>query len=657
MRKRIIKTGNGRQSTQVLRVHTLVVGSGAAGLNAALQLWRKGIRDILIITEGLKMGTSINTGSDKQTYYKLAMCGDEADSPRSMAESYFAGGSMHGDLALVEASLSPQAFMNLVELGVPFPHDRFGQIAGYKTDHDPRRRATSTGPYTSRDMCMALIREIRALQIPLLEKRQAVELITCRAGSGKRAAGVVAVDEKCRPGIYLADNVVFAVGGPGGLYRASVYPNVHAGAIGVALKAGAKAQGLPESQHGLASVKFRWNVSGTYMQVIPRVISTDLSGGDEREFLLPYFSGRGKMNSTVFLKGYQWPFDAGKVIGGSSLIDILVYIETVQKGRRVFLDYRRNPTGYSLASLSSEASGYLRKSGALQKLPIERLSHMNPGAVELYACNGIDLRCEPLEVAVCSQHNNGGLAANSWWESLNIKHLFPVGEVNGSHGVYRPGGAALNAGQVGGIRAAEYIAHKYAELTLNEPEALKNGMAAAGAIEKWLAAADRSAVGWRDARRELQARMSEAGAHIRSAEALQKAVHEAWLQYGKIELNGCRGDGNPRGRIQALITRQLCLAHAVYLEAAAFSISCGAGSRGSAIVLDRAGKALHRGLGKSWRMMPENQQYRDLVQETVRDQRGRIRHNWVRRRPLPEPELWFENVWAQYRSGGIYGEK
>ena len=134
------------------KVHTLIIGSGAAGLNAAVQLHKKGITDILILTEGLNKGTSINTGSDKQTYYKLSMCGDDADAPRLMAENYFSGGSMHGDLALVEASLSAQAFLNLVGLGVKFPQDRFGQFVGYKTDHDPRKRATSVGPYTSRDM-------------------------------------------------------------------------------------------------------------------------------------------------------------------------------------------------------------------------------------------------------------------------------------------------------------------------------------------------------------------------------------------------------------------------------------------------------------------------------------------------------------------------
>ena len=64
-----------------MRVATLVIGSGAAGLAAALNLSRQGVEDIAVFTEGLKMGTSINTGSDKQTYYKLGMYGKEPDAP------------------------------------------------------------------------------------------------------------------------------------------------------------------------------------------------------------------------------------------------------------------------------------------------------------------------------------------------------------------------------------------------------------------------------------------------------------------------------------------------------------------------------------------------------------------------------------------------
>lgn len=93
----------------------------------------------------------------------------------------------------------------------------------------------------------------------------------------------------------------------------------------------------------MASLNPRWNVSGTYMQVLPAFISTDQEGKDEKEFLLEYFKELPDLLSMVFLKGYQWPFDVNKVFGGSSVIDLLVYQETVIKGRRVFLDYRINP--------------------------------------------------------------------------------------------------------------------------------------------------------------------------------------------------------------------------------------------------------------------------------------------------------------------------
>jgi len=102
------------------------------------------------------------------------------------------------------------------------------------------------------------------------------------------------------------------------------------------------------------------------------------------------------------------------------------------------------------SAMSAEAQEYLQKSGA-QKLatPLKRLRKMNPGAITLYREHGIDLESQALEIAVCAQHNNGGLAGNLWWESTTISHLFPIGEVNGSHGVYRPGGASLNAGDTG----------------------------------------------------------------------------------------------------------------------------------------------------------------------------------------------------------------
>ena len=634
-------------------VHTLVIGSGAAGLNAAVQLRANSVDDVLIITEGLEKGTSINTGSDKQTYYKLSMCGSDADSPIAMAQTYFDGGGMHGDLALVEASLSARAFIHLVNQGVPFPRDAYGEFVGYKTDHDPRRRATSIGPYTSREMCRALIRRVEQLSIPALQGRTVVELLIAERPGSRRAVGAIAIGPDGAQEIYLAENIVFAVGGPGGLYRTSVYPEVHTGAIGLALKAGVRARGLPESQYGLASTSFRWNVSGTYMQVIPRFISTGADGSsDEREFLPDYFGSVGEMNSNVFLKGYQWPFDSHKVIGGSSIIDILVYIENVQRERRVFLDFRCNPTHFSFDDLSAEARDYLTRSDALLPTPLERLRKMNPGAVQLYLEHGIDIGAEPLEVAVCAQHNNGGLAGDHWWQSVNTSHLFPVGEVNGSHGIYRPGGSALNSGQVGSFRAAEFIANRCADWTLPGDEARELAAAAVKNMRAWLARCPKAAP-WQAERDELQARMSRAGAHIRRDADLREATREAWRQVERIEQQGCAFT-DPEGMVESLKNRYLAFAHAVYLEALLFSVRNGVGSRGSAIVLSENGLRVHDGLGEEWSIAPEDEDFRQQVLETVASGAASVTNEWIPRRPIPESDPWFETAWAEFREGRIY---
>ncbi len=637
----------------ITRVHTLVLGSGAAGLNAAAQLYHTGIKDLMILTEGLKMGTSINSGSDKQTYYKLSLCGDEADSPRAMAETFFSNGSMHGDLALVESSLSVRSFINLVNLGVPFPRDEFGQFVGYKTDHDPRQRATSIGPYTSKEMCLRLINQVNDLGIEIREGRYAVELITIKEKIS-RVVGLVAVNKEGNFEAYICENLIFAVGGPGGLYKTSVYPPVHSGAIGLGLMAGACAVNLPESQYGLASIKFRWNVSGTYMQVIPRVISRGADGiSDEREFLTPYFNSTGEMNGMVFLKGYQWPFDARKAIGGSSIIDVLVYIETMIKRRRVFLDFRSNPGDFSFSSLPEEARIYLEKSGALQDIPFERLMHMNPGAVDLYRNHKIDLMIEPLEVAVCAQHNNGGLAGNIWYESTNIQHLFPIGEVNGSHGVTRPGGSALNAGQVGGFRAAEYITNRYSKWTINEAKVKKTLTTTMHRLLEWADLCLKSERPWLAELKEIQGRMSRSGAHIRSIDVLKGEIPEAWNQLQRLSKYGCRVN-HLKDLKNAFRIRQLAFSQAVYLDAIMFCLESHVGSRGSSIILDAAGLKIHEKLDNSWRVAPEDTSFRKKVLETLYLGGDRIQHRWIPCRPIPENDSWFESAWTRFRNGEIY---
>ncbi len=647
----------------VERCGVLVIGSGAASLAAADRLAafaaaadpQNVARDIVIATESLSGGTSYNTGSDKQTYYRLSLADRSGDSAYEMADALWRGGAVHGDIALAEAVGSAEAFFHLVSIGVPFPMNEFGGFVGYKTDHDPRQRGTSIGPYTSKVMVERLLSEVRARRVPILEGLHAVSLV---AEFG-RVYGALFLDESrlSDPSfglrLIVADAVVFGVGGPGGLYESSVYPSVQSGAIGLAIEAGAACVNLTESQYGLASIEYRWNVSGTYQQAVPRYVSVG-PDGDEEEFLSPFFPSPGARDSAVFLKGYQWPFDPRKVRDhGSSLIDLLVHRERLVRGRRVYMDFTRNPSGWNPASLSPEALAYLEKSGATSGAPLDRLRRMNPIAVEHYARNGIDLSRRMLEIAVCAQHNNGGLAADSWWESVNIDRLFPVGEVNGSHGVYRPGGAALNSGQVGALRAARRIIGAVGRGDAAEAPWRSVAAPRVESLFRVISTALRPAESAEslDAYEcEFRSRMDKHGGIIRVAAEARRAASDAIDQVNRFPsiVVGSRSD-----LVRLLRARQLVLAHAAYLDACAAYAEAGGGARGSAIVAGPDGESLDAALDPAWNAIPEKRELLGYLQETRWDG-ARFATRWLPRRPIPESDDWFENVWRAFREGDLY---
>lgn len=646
----------------VYSMNTIVVGSGAAGYNAADSLYDLGQKDIAIVTEGINMGTSRNTGSDKQTYYKLTLSGNTPDSVFEMASTLFEGGSMHGDIALVEAALSAKGFYKLASIGVPFPHNKYGEYIGYKTDHDPRERATSAGPLTSKFMTEKLEVQIKNKGINILDGFVIIAILT----KDEEAVGLLAIDTNKQDSpnrgltLFNCTNVVYATGGPAAIYRTSVYPESHTGSSGIAYEAGAEGVNLTESQYGIASTKFRWNLSGTYQQVVPRYVSTDTEGNDEKEFLDEYFDDKGKMLDCIFLKGYQWPFDPRKIDDyGSSIIDILVYNETQIKGRRVFMDFMNNPTcsekngEFDFDMLGEESHTYLKNSNALFGKPIERLAHMNQPAIDLYMNNGIDLTTEYLEIAVCAQHNNGGLKGNIWWES-NIKHLFPVGEVNGTFGVYRPGGSALNSTQVGSFRAAQYIAENYTQ----EPHSVDDFTKIAQ--DKLIECFERTEKMVSDTsnvmerRLQMQTRMTRAGAHIRSLEDSKLALDEAINDLA--EFDETTKIKNLDEIADAFRNRDILITQIVYLKAIHEYIKKGGRSRGSYLVNDENGVKPLDKLSDEFKFTLDDGELLKKacsIKFVTKDGKPEFEIDWEDVRPIPTEDNWFENVWSAYRRGEI----
>jgi len=602
---------------RIIETGALVIGSGCAGFNAADWLYDLGEKDVLLITEGVNKGASRNTGSDKQTYYKLSIAAGEADSIDEMTATLFAPG-VNGDTALAEAASSLQSFFKLVNLGVPFPTNEYGEFVGYKTDHDPRQRATSAGPLTSKLMTEALERSVNKKGVPVIDGMQAVKIFT----DGKKLAGVLAIDLRDQEFVYFkCDNAILATGGPACAYHASVYPESQTGMTGMAIDAGAELCNFSEWQYGLASIGFRWNVSGTFQQVLPRYVSVD-KDGNEREFLNEYFDDPFEAVDMVFLKGYQWPFDVAK-IEGSSRIDMIAHRETAELGNRVYMDFTRNPScidedGFS--KLDKVTLDYLRNSGALSGAPIDRLRIMNTPAIDLYKNNGIDITREPLEVAVCAQHCNGGLAVDANWQTT-IEGLYAAGEAAGTFGVHRPGGSALNSCQVGSMRAAMHIAGKTTEQDNGDsPLCLVQAFVDEISSTRESCLAEDN---FHEKKTYLQKEMSRCAAHMRDGAAIQSLIPVIQKELDNVFSYG--DDLSELLKYRDMLITDLALLSAIVTAGEYF------GSRGSALYNDTPIKDVNLAL------------YTKKTPDGFESWTAPVR-------PVPDRDTWFETVWNAYKA-------
>lgn len=617
----------------VYEFDAVVIGTGCAGYNCADWLYTFGCKNIAIITEGRLKGTSRNTGSDKQTYYKMSLAGDNGDSVYEMAKTLFDGGAMDGDIAICEAANSIRSFVKLANLGVDFPTNEYGEYVGYKTDHDPFCRATSIGPYTSKKMTEVLEKAVSDKDIKIIDDYQVVKILT---DNGK-ATGLIAISTVTSEFIIIkSPHIVLATGGPAAIYFDSVYPESHTGSTGLAYEAGASLTNLAEWQYGLASVDFRWNVSGTYQQVLPRYISID-DEGVEREFLLDYFSTPHEAIKNVFLKGYEWPFDVRK-IHGSSYIDLIVYMETVVKGRKVYMDFTREPTGLEngFDDIDEVAGQYLANSDALIALPIARLRKMNPGAINLYKDHGIDITKDPLRIAVCAQHNNGGVRIDSNWQT-NIEGLYTIGEAAGSLGIFRPGGSALNSCQVGGLRAATHIAYCSKNQVSGDFDSILDK--AISDISEFIVSTHADASTIASAREKYQKAMNKNFAFLRNLDIMEVASDEIAKNVDNFSQDNKWADTKEIPDLfknYDICTMQLAVSQSILKTAQLY------GSRGSGFVFN-GGSFMDR------EPVAENPDGRASI-ITLRKEPGSTVpvFDIVPVKPLPERNLWFEKVWNEY---------
>jgi aspartate oxidase len=278
---------------------------------------------------------------------------------------------------------------------------------------------------------------------------------------------------------------------------------------------------------------------------------------------------------------------------------------------------------------------------------------MNPLAIELYRRYKIDIAEKPLEFAVNNQHMNGGIMVDTWGRS-NLGGCYAVGEAAGTHGVTRPGGAALNAGQVFGTRAGEHISAS--GRAKRHPAGDITDIAEAGIADLLAGLRKESPLTVKSIRFAVQARMSEKAGIICDQESVGRALVEARKLNAEI-----RADGIAYGRaaeaVRGVQWRHMALASEAVLSALDFFIRNGGGSRGARAICDAEGESLplaSAGPLQDYRFRKEREVHRK-EQIVVRLDGDEIRLSTRANRTFDESaRSFFERDWPAWLTGRIY---
>jgi succinate dehydrogenase/fumarate reductase flavoprotein subunit len=546
----------------------LVIGSGGAGLRAAIAAWESAPDlDIVVLTKGQlgRTGTTANSYSDRMAFHATLADTDPGgpDNWRHHADDIYriGGGVSDADLAEILARRSAEAFDYLDRLGVPFARRPDGRPDQFITDGSEFARACYTGPDTAHQIEQALLARLAQTSVRAIEHHLAAELLL---GDG-RAAGVLAVDERTgEETIIDARAAVLATGGAGEAFEVHVYPPGMTGdGCALAYRAGAELVNMEFIQIGLSSVATKLACSGSMMRAVPRFAA---DGG----FI-------ALDADLVFAKGATWPVSAE---APTRAIDVAVFRERAA-GRAVSLDFSANPSGFEFDRLEprwrERYQSEIKQPGSEReraRSPLARLREINPMAIAWLRERGIDVEAgDRIEIAPAAQHFQGGVKIRTQAETT-VAGLFAAGEcAGGQHGANRPGGNALLDTQVFGRIAGESAA---AWARANPP-----AQAAAGQRSPLDALLSSGGLAATEARAAIQRAMGRAASVVRTPAGLQAAIEEL----GALRSRGIAADD--AGAAFAVETRNLLDVAEMVLRAAALRRE----SRGPHLLFARADDA------------------------------------------------------------------
>ncbi|GAA4830165.1 L-aspartate oxidase [Saccharopolyspora rosea] len=392
----------------------VVVGTGVAGLTAALRARELGLRVLVVGKDGASAG---NTGWAQGGIAVVRP--DEHDAGdslhRHVEDTLTAGAGLCSREAVREIlAAGAAAVERLRGAGARFDASAGGALARTREGgHSAFRVIHSGGDATGAEVQRALSAATREGGIPLLERHCVVELLH---GDGGAVAGALALDAEGRPGVLHAPAVLLATGGLGQLYAATTNPDVStADGVALALRAGATVADLE------------------FVQFHPTVLYAPDSGGGRRPLVTEAVRGEGAV--LVDVRGRR-------VMAGEHPLEDLAPRDVVSAA----INRRAAETGAEHVYL--DATGIGR--GFADRFPTVHA-----------ACRaaGIDPVREPIPVTSAAHYSCGGVVSTVDGRTA-VAGLYAAGEVacTGLHGANRLASNSLLEGLVVGERAAAAVA-------------------------------------------------------------------------------------------------------------------------------------------------------------------------------------------------------
>ncbi|WP_106397146.1 L-aspartate oxidase [Actinocorallia populi] len=221
---------------------TVVIGSGIAGLVAAMRATRHG--RVLLVTKAL-----LDAGSTRWAQGGIAAALAPEDTPEEhLADTLTAGvGLCDTEAVRTLVTEGPDAVRRLIALGAHFDLAADGTVSLTREGgHHRRRIAHAGGDATGAEISRALLAALKQAEgVEVIEHALVLDLIT----EGGRAAGATlhVMGEGSRDGVgaVRARSVVLATGGLGQVFSATTNPVVSTGdGVALALRAGAEVADL-----------------------------------------------------------------------------------------------------------------------------------------------------------------------------------------------------------------------------------------------------------------------------------------------------------------------------------------------------------------------------------------------------------------------------